>query len=132
MPYVTDDTGIWNQLGGIIPLHDQWIVFPELAVAANATFRVQINCSDFSKINSFCYIRSRYMTQSTNQETLAIRIYPRGHPNGKFLLDLPPNGDLLARGVYSRSIEIKKVIRWRKWYGIVPDINYSISLEELA
>lgn len=132
MPYTSDDAGIWNQLGFVTPIHDQWLVFPELAVAANATFRAQIACNDFAKINSFCYIRSRYRTQTTDQETMAIRVYPKSHPEGKFLIELPPNAELLDRGVYSRSIEIKKVIRWRKWYGIVPDSSYSITLEELA
>lgn len=131
MALIQDDLGVWNQLGQVQVVHDQWVKFPVISNAGNSTFRVKLICVDPSYIRSYCYIRSRYSTANTDQPTQAIRIYPGSHPDEKFLIDLPINRELFDRTIYLRSIEIKKIIKPRRYLGVIPDIDYSISLEEL-
>ncbi len=128
MPTTGDDIGIWNNLGTITPTLNQWVKFPTTATGANATLRVTYICNDFSKVNSYCWIRSRYQTSNSNQVSKAIRLYPT---SDKQLIEVPIPQDLQDRSIYFRDFEVKKVIKYRRYIGTTPDIVWQIKLEEL-
>lgn len=131
MPQSTDAIGLWNDLGTITPIYDQWVVFPTVSDSGNALLRASFFCSDFDKINSYLYFRSRYQVSPDDQVSLATRIYPSTHSSTRLLFELPIPKSLLDLSVYLRSIEVKKIIAYERYTGISPDINYDVRLEEL-
>lgn len=128
MGTITDDIGVWNDLGTITPLHKQWLKFPNRATGANATLRITCFCSDWNKVNSWIWLRPRYQTSNSDQVGLSIRIYPKQE---KQLVEIPIPVDLQERSVYFRDFEVYKNLRWRRYIGYTPDVNWQIKLEEL-
>lgn len=128
MPTREDDIGIWNDLGTVTPNHTTWSKFPNTATGANATLRIICICSDWSKVNSFVWLRARYQTSDSNQVSQSVRIYP--HQDNQ-IIQFPIPQDLQDRSVYFRDFEIKKNLRWRKYIGLTPDITWQMKLEEL-
>ncbi len=125
---ITDDIGVWNNLGTITPTSSNWIKFPNTATGANATLRVTYFCDDFSKVKSWCYLRARYQTADSNQVSQSIRLYPK---TDKQLIQFPIPQDLQDRSVYFRDFEIKKFLKVRRSVGTTKDIIWQIQLEEL-
>lgn len=128
MPISSDDLSIWNDLGTIEPIYNQWVVFPVQSNGGNAVFRVRWICVDFDQIRSYVWVRSRFQTQQSNQVTQAIRLYPKSDDQ---IFEMPIPQDLLDRGIRLRSVEVKKYIQSLRYVGIVPDIAYSMRLEEI-
>lgn len=125
-----DDIGVWNPLGRInSPSLELWTPFPVLSTTGNALFRVQFYCSNFNRISSFCWIRVNIKTQGTEQAFKPIRLYPTEQ---KQLIEIPVPKDLELRNVYFRSIEVKKSIRRVRYIGVIPDIRWDISLDEIV
>lgn len=128
MPTITDDIGVWNDLGLVTPNRSNWVKFPITATGANATFRVSCLCSDWNKINSFAWLRARYQTSNSNQVSQSIRIYP--HLDSQ-LIEFPIPQDLQDRSIYFRDFEVKKALKYRRYIGLSPDINWQMKLEEI-
>lgn len=126
-----DDIGTWNHIGSVTPKINQWLTFPTQSDGGLATFRLKVICSQPERINSVCYIRSRYKTKNSNQVDRAIKIFPESHVNDLLLIELPIPQDLFDRSIYVRSIEIKKIGSFRSGIGIRDDVNYLIELDEL-
>jgi hypothetical protein len=127
-PTITDDIGVWNDLGTITPSCTDWIKFPNTATGANATLRATYFCSDFSKVKSWCWLRARYRTGDSDQVSQSIRLYPKAD---KQLIEFPIPQDLQDRSVYFRDFEVRKFLKLRRSVGITPDIIWQIKLEEL-
>lgn len=129
MGTITDDIGVWNDLGTLQPTTlNEWVKFPSTAVGGNATLRVTFFCTDFSKVRSSCWFRPNYKTANTDQVGRAIRLYPKPE---RILLDIPVPEELQERSVFFRDFQLLKTLRLRKRPGITPDIPWSIKLEEL-
>lgn len=131
MGQYTDEIGVWNRLGVINPSLDTWLKFPIISSSSYSTFRLQVNCEQPQKINSYILIRSRFTTASTNQVEQATRIYPRSHAQEKLIFQLPLNKELFDRSIFMRYIEIRKVYIRQKYIGITSDTVYTIELDEL-
>lgn len=131
MAQTTDSYGLWNDLGTVEPIYDQWVPFPTASNGGNALIRARFLCSDFDKINSYLYFRSRFQSGVTNQVTLATRIYPAAHSDEDLLFELPIPKDFLNRSIKLRAIEVKKILISERYVGIHPDIAYDVRLEEL-
>lgn len=126
---ITDDIGVWNNLGTVEAVKKQWIKFPVTATGANATIRASFICSDWNKLSSYILLRPRYQTANSDQTGNTVRIYPSPTP---VLIEMPIPQDLQERSVYFRDFEVYKVSRRRPRYiGITPDANLQIKLEEL-
>ena len=128
MATITDDIGVWNNLGTVAPTTDKWLKFPTTATGANATLRVSYVCADWTKLNSYILIRPQYQTSNSLANGTAIRLYPE---NVSTIIELPIPQDLQDRSVYFRNFEVKKVLRWRRKIGITPDSKLDVKLEEL-
>jgi hypothetical protein len=127
MNTITDDIGVWNDLGTITATQN-WTKFPITATGANATLRLSFFCSDWSKLNSYLLIRPRYQTANSNQQGTALRLYLEQTSS---ILELPIPRDFQERSIYFRSFEVKKVLRWRRKIGVTPDAILQVKLEEL-
>jgi hypothetical protein len=128
MTLKTDDIGVWNLLGSVIPAWNAWIKFPNTATGANATLRLTCLCPDWKKLNSYLLIRPRYQTSNTLAHGIVTKIYPEVMPT---LIEVPIPQDLQDRSIYFRHFEIKKVSKWRRRVGITPDVDIDVKLEEL-
>lgn len=127
----SDDIGVWNDLGSVVPSLYDWLKFPTISNGAHNTFRLKITCPQPQKINSYILLRSRFTTANSDQVEEAKRIYPKSHTQEKLLFRIPLNQELMDRTIYLRSIEIKKVYVRTKYLGITTDVDYSVYLEEL-
>ncbi|MBW4479680.1 MAG: hypothetical protein KME54_23245 [Tolypothrix brevis GSE-NOS-MK-07-07A] len=128
MSTITDDIGVWNLLGSVIPVWNAWIKFPNTATGANATLRLSYLCADWKKVNSYILVRPRYQTSNTIAHGIAVKVYPQTIPD---LIEIPIPQDLQDRSIYFRDFEIKKVSKWRRKVGITPDVDIDVKLEEL-
>ncbi|GAX43445.1 hypothetical protein NIES4075_44580 [Tolypothrix sp. NIES-4075] len=128
MSTITDDIGVWNLLGSVIPVWNNWLKFPNTATGTNATLRLSYLCPDWKKLNSYLLLRPRYQTSNTLSIGIVVKIYPEIIPN---LIEVPIPQDLQDRSIYFRDFEIKKVSKWRRRVGITPDVDISVKLEEL-
>lgn len=128
MATTEDDIGIWNDLGTLTPGAENWVKFPVLATGANDTVRITFSSENFSKINSFVWLRPRYQTANSDQVGQAIRVYPKPE---KQVLEVPISQDFRDRSIYFRAFEIKKQLKFRRYVGTTLDINYMMKLEEL-
>lgn len=127
MPTVTDDFGVWNQLGIIVPQWNEWVKFPVISNGANSVFRATAIWPNFDEVRGWVWVRSNYGTSSGEIVSQAIRYYPKPEPQ---ILDLPIPKDLFDRSIYLRHIEVKKLLRLRK-LGRTPEVNWQMKLEEL-
>lgn len=131
MATISDDLGVWNQLGSLQPILQDWLEFPVVSDGAKNTFRLEVVSLDPENINSYLLIRSRFQSSLTNQVEQSIRIYPKSHLEEKLLFQLPLNRDLFENSVFTRKIEVRKVYIRTRYLGITMDTNYTIRLEEL-
>ncbi|OKH47298.1 hypothetical protein NIES2101_23965 [Calothrix sp. HK-06] len=128
MPSITDDIGVWFNLGAI-NVTQNWIKFPNTATGANATIRLSFNSPSWNKLNSYILIRPRYKTSNSDQVGQAQRVYPV--QNLKIVLQVPIPEDFQERSIYFRDFEVKKVLRYRRRIGYTPDAELNVTLEEL-
>lgn len=123
-----DNFGVWSNLGTVTPLHHQWIEFPGQAQDLNETIRLTFECSDFSRINSFGWLRVIYKVNGQLVVEPSTRIYPKEE---KIIIPMPVNPEFFQRGNSFRSFQIMKKHRWQRYIGYTPDINWKVTLEEL-
>lgn len=124
----TDDIGVWNNLGTLTPVPDQWIKFPVISNGANALFRVTFFALNFAKVRSYLLLRESYSTAQTSQVTEARRVYVRQEQQ---LLEIPVPKDLFDRTIYLRYLEAKKVYFRPRGLGITYDLDWQVKLEEI-
>lgn len=74
------------------------------------------------------WLRSRYQTANSDQVGKAIRVYPQPE---KQIIEVPIPQDFRDREIYFRVFEIKKQLRFRRYIGTIPDVNYLMKLEEI-
>ncbi|MBG1267747.1 hypothetical protein [Nostoc sp. WHI] len=129
MTTMTDDIGVWNDLGTVQAEKKVWLKFPQTATGANATIRVSFQCSDWSKLSSYILIRPRYTTANSDATGASARIYPATTP---VICEMHIPADFQERSVYFRNFEVYKVSRRRpRFVGITPDAILQVRLEEL-
>jgi hypothetical protein len=129
MATITDDIGIWNDLGTVQAEKKQWIKFPMTATGANATIRASFVCSDWTKLSSHILLRPRYKTANSDQTGSAVRIYPSQTP---VVIEIPIPQDFQERSIYFRDFEVYKVSRRRaRLVGVTPDAILQVKLQEL-
>lgn len=122
----------WTLLGRIKPIHDQWVRFPNMATPTGEVFRCEF-FGDIANANSYIWLRGIYSLK--NGELLALRstqIYPQEY---KLVVEYPnPTQaqqyfDTLVTG---RWFEVKKVNRFYRGSGFIPDTPWELSLAELG
>lgn len=128
MTTITDDIGVWNDLGTLDPVIYEWTKFPVTAVGGNATIRASFFCSEWNKINNWCLLRAKYTTAQTAQVSPAIRVYPSQIPR---ILEFPIPQDLMDRNIFFRDFEVIRKTRYIRYIGRLPGANWQIKLEEL-
>jgi hypothetical protein len=126
MSTITDDFGVWNDLGTIQPVVGNWIALPETAVGGLDLLRFSFIYPSSADINSYILIRSIYKTGSNALFSKAIKAYPSQDTT---ILDIPIPKDLKDRDIYFRDIEIRKYIYGYKY--LVPDYQWQVKVEEL-
>lgn len=126
---ITDDIGIWNDLGNIEVLPKLWLKLPITSTSANDTFRAYFQCSNWSNLRSYVLIRPRYSTQNSDQVGLPVRVYPSPIP---VVFEIPILKELADRSIFFRDLEVYKVNRYKiKTVGISGDTQIVIRIEEL-
>ncbi len=125
MPF-QDDIGLWENLGELRPVPNQWLKFQRVATEGNAAFRLKFS-GDFGKSN-YLWLRARYETAQTVQTGRIYRIYPTEEPQ---LIEYPHPKDFELRNVFFRSFEVQKKVRARL-HRTTNIGNYTIRMEELT
>ncbi|ULP73106.1 hypothetical protein BDGGKGIB_02759 [Nodularia sphaerocarpa UHCC 0038] len=128
MATITDDIGIWNDLGTVRAERREWHKLPNTSVGGNPTIRISFICSDWEALSSYILIRPLYKTANSEQVGQATRIFPRPIPE---IVEIPIPNDLLARFINFRDFEVYKVGRRLRTVGITPDANLDVRGEEL-
>lgn len=126
---ITDDIGIWNNLGSIQTQIRTWVKIPTTSTSQNETFRAYFECDDWDKLRAYVLIRARYTTANTDQVCIPIRVFPSLVP---VVFEIPMLREFADRSIYFRNLEVYKVNRRRpKLVGITLDVNLQIRIEEL-
>lgn len=124
MTALIDDLGIWVQLGTIQPFWD-WIDFPVFFSTNTNVFRFTF-LGDFSKINTFLYLRVIYFNSGTqNIGGKWIRLYPNQQSQ---IIELPINSMFLVNN-FSKSIQVRKASRWYGYKIPISDNLYTVTCE---
>lgn len=126
MAQITDDIGVWNDLGVVSPGTDQWLKFPVTAVGSNSTLRLTFFCNNFPAVKSRLMLRPNYTTASTGDTGKVIWIRPESN---RQIIEVPIPKDLFDRSVYFRDFEAKKYLRFNRY--VTYDYDWSVKLEEL-
>jgi hypothetical protein len=129
MTTIADDFGVWNNLGTVSPILNEWVKFPFQAIGGLNSIRLSFNY-DLSLINdnnSYGLLRWTFNAGSNELIAKPQRVYV---DKKTIILDLPIPQDLKDRGVYYRYFEIKKrpyyIPKWK-----IKDLNWQVKLEEL-
>ena len=122
---MSDNFGTWQTLGGLTPILGTWLRIMSPSSPGSNVFRITFNCADFLKINSWG--RLRFVYHAGGQEAIwqpYLPLYPIPTP-AILEANLPDN--FLPTSLY---LEIEKRQKWRKYVGRIPDITWSVSVEE--
>lgn len=122
---MSDNFGTWQSLGGLTPTLNTWLRIMSPSSPGSNVFRITFNCADFLKINSWG--RLRFVYASNGQEIVQqpyLNIYPIPNP---IIIEANLADRLLPTSLF---IEIEKRQRWRRFVGHIPDITWSVSVEE--
>lgn len=124
-----DDIGLWNPLGSINVTRYKWLRFSTIATGGNTTFRAYFDATHFQRLPTYFLFRQRFITESSDQVGIPIRVSPSSIPV-VFELKIPE--ELAERGVYHRHIEVYRVVTRRsKYVGLTTDMEIIVMLEEL-
>lgn len=126
MVYVTADSlGEWTQLGLLKPVQfDVWHDFAPEHLVTTGSYRLNFECSDFSKVRSFCWVRSVYIKDGVELFSRSTRVYPKPEP---LTLELPIPLNFRSAGVERQKLQLKKLF---KRYAST-DVLWTIKTEEL-
>lgn len=122
----------WTPLGRIKPIHDQWIRLPQLSSTTGEIFRCQF-FGDIEHTSSYIWFRGIYSLN--NGEELALRstrIYPQEF---KLILEYPHPAQIrqhLGDFTNGRWIEAKKINRFYRGSGYLPDSLWEVAIAELT
>ncbi|UYD38978.1 hypothetical protein [Tolypothrix sp. PCC 7601] len=128
MNSISDEFGIWRNLGLLSPQDRIWLQFPEQSTSTDSLLRISCFSDYFNRINSYGLIRAKYQLSNTVVFSLETRFFPRAD---KQLIEIPIPKILITRNIYARYFEVMKIIRYRRRVGITNNILWDIKLEEL-
>jgi hypothetical protein len=126
MTTITDNFGIWNNLGTITPVISAWTKFPNMATGGLDIIRASFIYNESLDINSYIWLRSRFVAENNEVVTQSRKVYPT---MDYVILELLIPSEFKQRGNYFRYFELKKVIYGNRY--IAPDQKWRIKLEEL-
>jgi hypothetical protein len=123
---IVDDFGIWDDLGTVNPVFNNWLSFPDFTTSASGLLRLFFSSDVFDRL-TFAYIRCLYDVGNAYAIGRWIRIYPKFEPE-LIIYPHPPEFQNL-KGELRRVYQIKKQHRFRRRIGTVNSETWRINLQ---
>lgn len=122
---IQDEYGTWLIVGEAQPDYYKWIKVGGFHDVTSGTYRIHFQCSDFSLLNSFAWIRAVHSIDENEIVSPAFRIYPKKE---QLRIELPIPHNFQALQIKQQRIEVMKV--WKRWKNT--DKLWTLKLEELV
>jgi hypothetical protein len=122
---VQDEYGTWLIVGEAQLDYYKWVKVGDSHDVTSGTYRLTFQCSDFSLLNSFAWIRAVHAIDDNEIVSPASRIYPKRE---SLRIELPIPHNFQALQIKQQRIEVMKV--WRKWKNT--DKLWTLKIEELV
>ena len=110
---VVDEMGVWEDIGTLNPLADDWQFFPFFPKKENSTFKI-FYLGDINKLQSWrvsAYIRASYFSGSQYFfDRYWLRLYPKSEPE---IITYHYPQDLIKEDLPQRQFQAKRRLRFR-------------------
>jgi hypothetical protein len=122
---IQDEYGTWLVIGESQLDYYKWVKVGDFHDVTSGTYRLTFQCSDFSLLNSFAWIRAVHAIGGNEIVSSASRIYPKKE---SLRIELPIPHNFQALQIKQQRIEVMKV--WRRWKNT--DKLWTLKIEELV
>ena len=129
MTQIVDDFGIWDDLGTVLPLEENWLVYPRSTTSRSGTTRLVFG-GDLEKTNSYGWIRCIYTIGIAQVFGRWIRVFPKVQRD---IIDYPHPEDFANNpGIITRSFEVQKRSWNRFRIGVSQTSLWTLNLQVLT
>lgn len=123
---IVDKLGVWEDLGLLDPLADDWQFFPNFPKKEHSSFRIffQGNIELLRKWKISAWIRAAYFSGSQYFfDSYWLRVYPKDEPE---IITYRYPSDLIKDDLPQRQFQAKRRLRFRNWEENAPSIGLRI------
>jgi hypothetical protein len=122
---IIDDFGIWDDLGTVVPQHEEWQLFPDFTESDSEIIRLQYG-GDIDNCRSYGFIRAIY--SRSNQELYGkwLRFYPK-YPEETLVYYFPLDFNR-TQPAPARRFQVQKRSYYRRYIGSFPDSIWTVRL----
>lgn len=121
-----DSFGAWDDLGEVVPIHEQWVQLPRFSNSSNSLTRL-IFGGDVENAQSFAYLRCIYVADGIRLVAPWVRIYPK--LDNEYINYPIPTSLVGIENQIDRFVEIQKRHFYRRYNGFHRDTLWSVRVQ---